>query len=105
VSTVAIGERIQECREAKGWSQSELARRMVDAGWATYSQVSVSRTEKGEREPRLAEAITLAEILKCNAQWLILSSNQPDIDLYAAGYRDGLRAAQESIADLLTKGE
>jgi transcriptional regulator with XRE-family HTH domain len=54
---------VQELREAAGWSQTELARRMVEAGWPNYTQMTVSRTEKGERPIRLNEAASLAEVL------------------------------------------
>lgn len=50
-------------RERRGLSQSELARRMVERGFDSYSQMTVSRTEKGQRPVRLGEARALAEIL------------------------------------------
>lgn len=55
--------RMAELRTALGMSQSELARRMVERGYESYSQTSVSRTEKGDRPIRLGEARALAEIL------------------------------------------
>lgn len=55
-------ETMIDLREERGWSQSELARRMVDAGWPRYTQMTVSRTEKGERPIRLNEAEALAEV-------------------------------------------
>lgn len=105
VSTVAIGRRIQERRKANGWSQSELARKMVEAGMTNFYQTTVARTESGEREPRVAEAVLLAGVLKCSVQWLLLADSQSAAAQYADGYRDGLRAAQESIASLIEKGE
>lgn len=51
-----------DLREERGWSQSELARRMVEAGWPKYTQMTVSRTEKGERPIRLNEAESLANV-------------------------------------------
>lgn len=50
-------------RQELGLSQSALARRMVDAGWTNYSQMTVSRTEKGERPIPLGEARDLSRIL------------------------------------------
>lgn len=55
-------ETLIDLREERGWSQSELARRMVEAGWPKYTQMSVSRTEKGERPIRLNEAEALANV-------------------------------------------
>lgn len=54
---------VRRRREALGWSQSELARRMADEGWETYNQMTVSRTEKEERSVRLGEARALARVL------------------------------------------
>lgn len=49
-------------RENRGWSQSELARRMVEAGHVNYTQMTVSRTEKHERPLRLNELAALAHV-------------------------------------------
>ncbi|WP_053004855.1 helix-turn-helix domain-containing protein [Kocuria sp. SM24M-10] len=59
----AFGVKVRELREAHGWNQSELARRMVERGWDKYSQVAVKRTENAERAVRLDEALTLASVL------------------------------------------
>jgi|GEM_PF-1258091 Helix-turn-helix. len=55
-------ETLIDLREERGWSQSELARRMVEAGWPKYTQMTVSRTEKGDRPIRLNEAESLANV-------------------------------------------
>lgn len=55
-------ETLVALREERGWSQSELARRMVEAGWPKYTQMTVSRTEKGDRPLRLDEAESLAKV-------------------------------------------
>lgn len=57
-----VVETLIDLREERGWSQSELARRMVEAGWPKYTQMTVSRTEKGERPIRLNEMETLAQV-------------------------------------------
>lgn len=57
-----VVETLIDLREERGWSQSELARRMAEAGWPKYTQMTVSRTEKGERPIRLNEAESLAEV-------------------------------------------
>lgn len=56
-------ENVQRLREAKGWSQGELARRMADEGWDGFHQTTISRIEKGQRPVRLAEARSLAVVL------------------------------------------
>lgn len=58
-----FARRMAELRTMLNLSQSELARKMVENGFDTYSQMTVSRTEKGERPVRLNEARALAEIL------------------------------------------
>lgn len=65
-------ETLISLREERGWSQSELARKMVDAGWTTYNQMTVSRTEKGDRPIRLNEIAALADIFEVDmySLWL-----------------------------------
>lgn len=65
-------ESLIRLREERGWSQSELARHMVDAGWSKYTQMTVSRTEKGERPIRLDEVAALADIFEVDmhALWM-----------------------------------
>ncbi|MFJ6453776.1 helix-turn-helix domain-containing protein [Paenarthrobacter sp. NPDC091669] len=57
-----FGANMRRFREYRGWSQSEVARLMQEAGWPKYSQVAVSRTEEGTRTVRLDEAIAIASL-------------------------------------------
>lgn len=66
-----FGANLRRFREAFGWSQSELARQMQEAGWSKYSQVAVSRTEEGSRAVRLDEAISLARLFNRKLQDLL----------------------------------
>jgi transcriptional regulator with XRE-family HTH domain len=66
-----FGANQRRFREALGWSQSELARRMQEIGWPKYSQVAVSRTEEGTRAVRLDEAISLAGLFGRKLQDLL----------------------------------
>lgn len=66
-----FGANQRRFREAFGWSQSELARRMQEVGWPKYSQVAVSRTEEGARAVRLDEAISLAGLFGRKLQDLL----------------------------------
>ncbi|WP_128081580.1 helix-turn-helix domain-containing protein [Arthrobacter sp. TB 26] len=66
-----FGANQRRFREAMGWSQSELARRMQEIGWPKYSQVAVSRTEEGARAVRLDEAISLAALFGRKLQDLL----------------------------------
>lgn len=71
-----FGSNIRRLREAKEWSQSELARRMKLAGWGKYSQMAVSRTEDGARTVRLDEAIVLADLLSSSIDDLLRSRDE-----------------------------
>ena len=55
---------VKRLRERAGWSQGELARRMVAAGRTGFHQTTISRIEKGERPVRISEAIGLAEVFE-----------------------------------------
>lgn len=66
-----FAQAVQRLREDRGWSQGELARRMVAAGWDTYSQMTVSRTEKLERPIRLGEALALARVFNVTLPLMI----------------------------------
>lgn len=91
------GERIRARRESLGWSQSELARQMRSAGWATYSQVAVSRTEDGTRDLRLTEAVSLSNILGLSLDHLAGTEyTHPSADATIA--KDALTHAIQQLA-------
>lgn len=72
---------MQKLREHRGWSQSELARKMVDAGWSNYNQMTVSRTEKGERPIRLSEARALAKVFTTTVERMTYSDERIDVGI------------------------
>lgn len=86
----AFARGVANFRESMGWSQSELARRMTAEGWSTYSQMTVSRTENGERPIRLAEARALAKIFGTEIEAML----HPDRELKST---IDLREIDESI--------
>jgi transcriptional regulator with XRE-family HTH domain len=53
---------VRSLRKGRGWSQEELARRMSAAGFASWHQSTVGRTETGDRPLRLNEAVALSEL-------------------------------------------
>lgn len=61
---VECGQRVMEARTMQGLTQSELA------GIADISQQDICRMERGERFPSLENAITLANVLKVDLEWL-----------------------------------
>lgn len=64
---------LKSFREQAGWNQPELARKMVAQGWPTYSQMTVKRTEEGDRAVPLAEAVGLAEVFGVKMDALLLT--------------------------------
>ncbi len=69
-------DNVRRRREARGWSQGDLARRMQEAGWRNFHQTTVSRIEKGERPIRLGEAKALAEVLDVTLEVLLRPSRE-----------------------------
>lgn len=59
-----FGELVKEMRQAREWSQSDLAERMVKSGAPDSTQVTVSRIEAGKRAVRLAEAQAIALVFQ-----------------------------------------
>ncbi len=74
---------MQRLREARGWSQNELARRLVQAGLKTYTATVVGRTEKGGRTMRLDEALEVAHAL--------------GVDITALVQKDSTQATNELV--------
>lgn len=92
-----FAEQMRLLREARGWSQGELARRMVEAGFSNYSQMTVSRTEKGERPIRLAEARELAWILNTTVEEMVGEQDAEIVRRALLAARDELRAARDAF--------
>lgn len=82
-----FGKSVKRVRERREWSQSELARRMQEAGWPKYSQVAISRTEEGSRAVRLDEALGLARVLGVQLEDLmVVGSEELDLQESIEGY-------------------
>lgn len=93
-----MGARIRERRTEYGWSQSELARRMVGAGFPKQTQMYICRSENGLRPIPIDEALALADILNVSIQWLATGrGDHRTEDRYLHGYRDGIAAALKAI--------
>lgn len=58
----AFGEKVRRIRQARGWSQRDLADRLALEGF-TMHQVTLAKLERGERPLRVAEASALATVL------------------------------------------
>lgn len=99
-----FGANQRRFREAYGWSQSELARRMVEAGWPKYSQVAVSRTEEGARAVRLDEAVAIAQLFNRKLQDLLDPEDVIDawqrLRLLMDDYSNGVTALRNAVHEL-----
>jgi transcriptional regulator with XRE-family HTH domain len=57
--------RIREARDARGWTQAELAKR------ANTTQQAIQRYESGEREPKVSAVISMAAALGVTVPYLL----------------------------------
>lgn len=71
-----IARNLRRAREATGMNRSEVAARCLLAGYPGLYEQNLGRTERGERDLELAEAMTLAAILDTTLGELV-------VDLYA----------------------
>lgn len=66
-----MGKRIVAYRKRKGWSQSELGRRI------DRRQETLSRWETGTTEPTVLECVELSRVLGCTLNELVLGRKCP----------------------------
>lgn len=92
---------MQKMREGQGWSQSELARKMVEAGWSNYNQMTVSRTEKGERPIRLSEAKALARIFGSHVEEMSASDERYSVNVALKATASAYEALAEAAKEFL----
>jgi transcriptional regulator with XRE-family HTH domain len=67
---------LRRLREAKGWSQNELATQMRRKGWGSFRQTTISRLEKGEQSVRIGEARALASLLGVTVDDMALTASE-----------------------------
>jgi len=80
-----LGERVKAEREAKGWSQAELARRVTRAGYS-ITQGGIAQIERrGDTEPK--SIVQLAQALQLSVTWL--QSNRGDRLVHTMGEEEG----------------
>lgn len=69
-----MDERIKKARQALGWSQGELARRMY------VSQPSVADWESGRKAPHTKNLVRLAVLLGVSLEWLTTGRGKMQAD-------------------------
>lgn len=58
-----FGANVRQAREARGWTQETLARRLRDHFGLDLHQTAIARLEVGKRAITLNEAVALAQVL------------------------------------------
>lgn len=112
-----FGRVIRQMREARGWSQAELAARLASIGFE-YHQTTIGKLESGARALRIGELFAMSSVFEVQAADLLAAViGQPDhiegrvreIEEHAARLRedfveqlDGYVADQVSIARQLS---
>lgn len=90
---------VQRHREDKGWSQGELARRMVAAGWDGFHQTTISRIEKGTRPVRLGESRSLANIFGTTVSQMVMPAEEDKAMWEFGDALANLRSAEKLLRD------
>ncbi len=69
-----VGQRVRELREARAWSQSDLAHALEQRG-LTWHQTTVAKVEAGRRTIKASEALALAYALQIPVEKLLDPDN------------------------------
>ncbi|WP_028463390.1 helix-turn-helix transcriptional regulator [Nocardia sp. 348MFTsu5.1] len=87
-------------RQALGLSQRALSQKLTELG-VTIDQAGITRMESGQREPRLSEAVVIAEYLQFDV--LQVDHDLPNVSYYGAMQKATQRYfdARTAVADYL----
>jgi transcriptional regulator with XRE-family HTH domain len=75
-----FGLEVQAQREEKGWSMTEFAGMLSEAGLTNFHPTTVGRLERGERPVRLSEAVVIAGVLGSKLDDLVVEPLSGDED-------------------------
>lgn len=99
-----MGKQVKRFREIRGWSQQELARKMLDRGHS-WRQTTVAKTEAADRPIRVNEAQDLATLFGVSVEDL-LTIPAEDVALAHLTVRVGeLRARRAAALEALQEAE
>lgn len=109
VAEVAFAESIRGLREARRWTQADVAARVQQHGLDYFSQTTLSRIENRARPARLAEALALSLIFEMPIPALV-AQNQRYLAFQRAQYAarevtlrvDSLQPQLGALADLVS---
>lgn len=96
----SFGATMRRRRQDAGLSQRALAQRLIELG-VTIDQAAITRMESGQREPRLSEAVAIAEFLQFDL--LQVELDQPNVS-YSGAMQVGTQkffAARAAIDEYL----
>jgi transcriptional regulator with XRE-family HTH domain len=88
------GRQLALLREERGWSQSEVARRMEASGY-NWHQATVGRVENGKHPLRLNELVRLAAMFGVSPIRLIVPNVTPD------RLSDDIKAVEDARSDII----
>jgi transcriptional regulator with XRE-family HTH domain len=83
-SVESVGQRIKKLRLAEGWSQRELARRMVALGDQKASGVYVKNVEDGLYKPGSERLIYFARVFRTTTDYLLSGEREASEDRFPA---------------------
>jgi transcriptional regulator with XRE-family HTH domain len=94
------GQELRRLRRARGWSQEEVARRMVAIGHEGWHQTTVGRTETARRPLRLNETVDLAGLFGVPVTQLLAP-----IPVQLDEVNEVIRLTEETLADTREEAE
>lgn len=97
-ASAAVGRRIRDARERRGWTQADLANML------NRTPTSISYWESGQRSPGLEDIVELADVLGIKASTL-LPSRPPRVLARAQGAELAIRDLARIVDDLIARYE
>ena len=94
----AFGQRVRTARDNAGLTQIQLQELLTGYG-VHFDTSAITRVESGEREPRLTEALAIADILGISLTGLM--SPPPDVEEYVSDVHRLMDASKEALHALL----
>jgi transcriptional regulator with XRE-family HTH domain len=89
-----FGARVREIRQARGWTQDDLAKRMTSAGYQMH-QTTLTKLENGSRPTSVGEAAALAAIFGIPMPYLFATMGAADLRVQLAGLSHTLDTISE----------
>ncbi|MUN61587.1 helix-turn-helix domain-containing protein [Kocuria sediminis] len=96
-------ENLRRQREARNWTQGDLARYLRDTGaTALGHQTTLARLESGQRAVRLDEAVTIARVLDITLDKLLVTPEAVAALDQAADLAHDMEGAHRNISEAVT---